>query len=406
MGKKATSFLLYSLSILITVILAIGTIVMANTDITKSSSVISYFAGLLLPGTILLNVGFFLYWLIRRRWVICLIPLAAVAGCYPYYGAFYQNGNGEKPNPMQKENPSNLRILTYNTGNFLNKDNIRCARTLSDFMNTHQVDIACFQEYSMQGRYKDSIGNVFRSHPYSVSNATIDSIRIAVYSKYPIIESKYLAYPNSTYGCIISTIALCEPATLKQAVEQALLEHRVNPDSLQPLQLPLRDSITSAVTRTLTESAPKITLLNTHLQSTGISTTQAETSRLEKYGANRSRSETAGRMTTRMGESYKMRAGQIDTLCRTIQASPYPVILCGDFNDTPHSYVYNRATSLLLDGFKSGGHGYMFTYKYFKKLLRIDYIFNSKELESVRYFSPETEWSDHNPVISELRISF
>lgn len=402
MGKKATSFLLYGLSILMTIILSVLIVIAANVDITISGSILSYFAGLLLPIAILLNLILLLYWLIRRRWIIAVIPLAALFGCYPYYGTFYQNGKTDASQASQtKEKSENLRILTYNTGNFLNKDNIRCARTLSNFMNSHLVDIACFQEYSMQGRFADSVQKVLNSYPYSISNATREGMRIAVYSKYPLLDTRYEAYPESDYGYIASTVALCNPAETAEAVATALLQHNLVPDTLQA-HVSMRDSIITAVTRSLAESAPKMTLINTHLQSTGITTTQTEAAKLEKYGAEMENTEAARRMTTRMSESSKMRAQQIDILSEIIRNSPYPVILCGDFNDTPRSYVYNRASSLLLDGFKSGGSGYMYTYRYFKKILRIDYIFNSKEFKSVKYFSPEKEWSDHNPVISEL----
>ena len=63
-----------------------------------------------------------------------------------------------------------------------------------------------------------------------------------------------------------------------------------------------------------------------------------------------------------------------------------------------------RKRDKLLDGFQTGGHGYMYTFKYFKHLLRIDYILHSPELKGLDYFSPDWEYSDHNPVVMRMKL--
>ena len=84
---------------------------------------------------------------------------------------------------------------------------------------------------------------------------------------------------------------------------------------------------------------------------------------------------------------------------------PYPTLVCGDFNSLPSSYVYHAVKGdKLLDGFQTGGHGYMYTFKYFKHLLRIDYILHSPELKGLDYFSPDWEYSDHNPVVMRMKL--
>jgi len=47
----------------------------------------------------------------------------------------------------------------------------------------------------------------------------------------------------------------------------------------------------------------------------------------------------------------------------------------------------------------------MYTFRYFKRLLRIDYIFHSKEFKGVDYYSPDLDLcSDHNPVVMEVKM--
>lgn len=88
-----------------------------------------------------------------------------------------------------------------------------------------------------------------------------------------------------------------------------------------------------------------------------------------------------------------------------ISDSPYPTLVCGDFNSLPSSYVYQTVKGEKMnDGFQTCGHGYMYTFRYFKHLLRIDYILHSSEFQGVDYFSPDLEYSDHNPVVMRMRL--
>ena len=56
----------------------------------------------------------------------------------------------------------------------------------------------------------------------------------------------------------------------------------------------------------------------------------------------------------------------------------------------------------LEDGFQEVGNGYAATYKGFKNLLRIDYIFHSPSMKAVEYETIDFDMSDHNPVLLTL----
>ena len=104
-------------------------------------------------------------------------------------------------------------------------------------------------------------------------------------------------------------------------------------------------------------------------------------------------------------ENFVKRAAQAAKLHRMITASPYPTLVCGDFNSLPSSYTYRTMKGdKLKDGFQTCGHGYMYTFHYFKKLLRIDYILHTKDFEGLDYFSPEVDYSDHKPVLMRMRL--
>ncbi len=106
----------------------------------------------------------------------------------------------------------------------------------------------------------------------------------------------------------------------------------------------------------------------------------------------------------RLPEGIQMRSEQAEIVARDVATSPYPVILCGDFNDVPTSYVYRRVLGSLQDGFRKAGRGLSFTYQGPLPGLRIDYIFCSSELEFTGYRSVNAgDFFDHRWVLADLR---
>ena len=40
-----------------------------------------------------------------------------------------------------------------------------------------------------------------------------------------------------------------------------------------------------------------------------------------------------------------------------MKSCPYPIIICGDFNDTPVSYAYQQLGDNMIDAFLESGNG-------------------------------------------------
>lgn len=99
------------------------------------------------------------------------------------------------------------------------------------------------------------------------------------------------------------------------------------------------------------------------------------------------------------------RADQVDSLVQVIAASPYPVIVCGDFNDPPMSYAYNRISKGLQDAFCVKGKGYSHTFRGFNNVLRIDYVLLSPAFEVTEYEVQDVDFSDHLPVTVRFKTS-
>jgi len=77
-------------------------------------------------------------------------------------------------------------------------------------------------------------------------------------------------------------------------------------------------------------------------------------------------------------------------------------LLAGDFNDTPSSFVHAEVSELLEDSFTKKGSGLGITYAGKLPLLRIDYIFGSKEFEVLEFETHSILRSDHYPITANL----
>ncbi|HSI91383.1 MAG TPA: endonuclease/exonuclease/phosphatase family protein, partial [Adhaeribacter sp.] len=99
------------------------------------------------------------------------------------------------------------------------------------------------------------------------------------------------------------------------------------------------------------------------------------------------------------------RSNQVDVVASHIAASPYPVIICGDFNDPPSSYTYNRLRANLKDAFVESGRGFGNTYNGLIPLLRIDYILHHRRFRSSGFQVIKQDLSDHYPIMCRLELS-
>jgi endonuclease/exonuclease/phosphatase family metal-dependent hydrolase len=93
-----------------------------------------------------------------------------------------------------------------------------------------------------------------------------------------------------------------------------------------------------------------------------------------------------------------VRADQAEKIQASIQQSPFPVILCGDFNDPPMSYTYRTLSRGLVDAFEESGRGIGTTWQGIIPFLRIDYIMYDPAFRSSGYARLNSQLSDHYPI--------
>src|SRR4030042_1993229 len=106
----------------------------------------------------------------------------------------------------------------------------------------------------------------------------------------------------------------------------------------------------------------------------------------------------------RLKDAFVKRSQQADMISEKISASPYPVIICGDFNDTPVSYTYKKIKTGLSDSFIEAGSGIGNTYSGITPALRIDYILHNPGMTALCTERVRLRLSDHYPLITYLKL--
>jgi endonuclease/exonuclease/phosphatase family metal-dependent hydrolase len=108
-------------------------------------------------------------------------------------------------------------------------------------------------------------------------------------------------------------------------------------------------------------------------------------------------------LSVSLKKGFVKRALQAQVVKDNINKSPYPVIVLGDFNDTPVSYSYRKIRKGLNDSFLNSGYGAGFTYRGNYPRNRIDYILYDDNLINSYFEIIKVKYSDHYPIIAYFR---
>ncbi len=101
---------------------------------------------------------------------------------------------------------------------------------------------------------------------------------------------------------------------------------------------------------------------------------------------------------------YSLRYKQADLVRDELDKSPYPEILCGDFNDVPNSYTYFKVKGDRSDAYLKKGLGVSRTFASLSPTLRIDYILADNKLEVLQFKKTWLSCSDHFPLVADFRL--
>jgi endonuclease/exonuclease/phosphatase family metal-dependent hydrolase len=352
MGKLAVQKYFSFMMLIITFLLMIFTFTgLYGGDVPPGGNTARAMLVYALPLLIIANAVFLIYWLVLRRFHWACMPLITILCCIPYISTIYKFGSQDE----KADAKPGLKIATYNVAMFGRETSGFMAQDILSEMKKQKVDIACFQEYNDHAgdkRNSDSYKDYF---PYSA----VGQSDMVIYSRYPIVKTKNIPFERTN-------------------------------NSAQWAEIKVNDNI--------------YRVYNAHLETTGINGTLHRAAKQESKGMEVQSNALINALYGHYTVGMIARSGQANQLAMDMKEAEVPIIVCGDFNDVPYSYVYNTMLGDKIDGFKECGSGYMNTFRGGKKSVRIDYIFHSKEMEGISYYKKDLSYSDHYPVF--MRVGF
>lgn len=305
----------------------------------------------ILPFLIIANLLLIVYWLIRRRWLWLAIPILTLLCCIPYIGTFYQLDLFSSSN----ESKSGLNIASYNVAMFGRELSGFKAEDILSEMKKQKVDVFCIQEYSETSGDKQN-SKSYKEYFTYMAKGREDMV---IYSRYPIKSFEKIDFGQTNNSGLWADVDV---------------------------------------------NGKLVRVFNVHLETTGFNRSLHKVAKMEIQGTHVEDNAIVRMIYGNYTRGMIVRARQADQVAQLIKESPYPVIVCGDFNDIPYSYVYNTMKGDLVDGFKECGSGLMHTFRGGKKFVRIDYIFHDESLTGTRYYKEELSYSDHYPVFMRMAI--
>ncbi|MDE3183397.1 MAG: endonuclease/exonuclease/phosphatase family protein [Bacteroidota bacterium] len=325
---------------------------------------------LALPYLLLLLVLFVLFWLfIKPGWSIIsllaiLSSIHAIKNIFPLHLA--------SDFPIHKKS-SNIRIMSWNVElfNILHyKDHPEKKQEIIDLINKYDPDLACFQEM-VAGENKKAI-NYFPDikkalrftdnfYSYGVKN-DFDKYHhygIIIFSKYPIIRKQTLVNKPDSYNSTFQFVDIVVAKDTFRVFNVHLQSLKFSQENLNYL-----DNGTVPSEGNISESKNIIEKI--------------------KLGVLK-------------------RASQANFIKDELNHSPYPVIVCGDFNDVPVSYAYETIGKGLQNAFVVKGSGISRTFSSISPTLRIDNIFTDKKFKIEDFTRIKKSYSDHFPIIADVK---
>ncbi|MBP9993328.1 MAG: endonuclease/exonuclease/phosphatase family protein [bacterium] len=145
-------------------------------------------------------------------------------------------------------------------------------------------------------------------------------------------------------------------------------------------------------------------LQNTHLQSYNITKDEIEyLGDTRNYVENSSKGKS---VFTKLRYGFEERTKDTKIIVGNLPGNDMPVIICGDFNDTPLSYTYQQMKKAgFSDAFLEAGHGVGKTYCGKLPLLRIDYFWHDENVNVFTFKTITKKMSDHYPIVMTFNVS-
>jgi endonuclease/exonuclease/phosphatase family metal-dependent hydrolase len=310
--------------------------------IPYTSSASLAFVSLAVPLLVFINILFFIYWLLRKKFYL-LLSLSILVYGYLTLGTFIGFNSINK----SVNSEDLLTIMSFNSLGFRGKEDeweSTAGDTIVKFIQEEYPDIVCFQEFDN----RKIRSHYFEEYPYKYVDFEYDNNKViqAVYSKYKIVQKGILEFPE----------------TLNSAV---FVDIKYKKDTVR--------------------------IYNLHLESLKIRPSSIKRERSDK-------------LFGRLRHSFAKQQEQSAIVREHMNNSPYRIIVCGDFNNTQFSNSYFTIKGNLKDSFLEKGRGYGKTINFWKFPFRIDFVLVDPSFEVLAHKNYNIKLSDHEPIMATIKI--
>jgi endonuclease/exonuclease/phosphatase family metal-dependent hydrolase len=322
--------------------------------------VLPAFLGLAYPYLLFFNIIFVIVWAMLLRFE-ALISLVVIFAGFIHFSNYIKltRPSGDKTNTY-KVLSYNVRLFNY----FENNKGLTSEKKIFSFLKSQSPDIICLQDLFLVGKPTveeslmiEYLGGKYYSHMKVTESGKNRYYGIITFSKYPIIKRGEIVHPASSSLTIYTDIV-------------------INKDTVR--------------------------VYNNHLESFRLK--RMERSFIEELSlADKKTMSEVKSLSVSLKKGFRKRAIQAQVVKDYINKSPYKVMVTGDFNDTPVSYVYRKIRKGLNDSFINSGYGAGFTYRGNYPPNRIDYILYDNKYVNSYFEIIKLNYSDHYPIVAYFK---
>lgn len=304
---------------------------------------------LILPLFLILNALFFVYWLLQLKRQLIVSGIVLVIGI-TFINKFYKFSTIDNEKVESDFVVMSYNVRLFNLFHWIEREGV--THEIFTFINDQNPDILCIQEYSENAKVDLRV----YKHKFIFMRGNKIKTGQAIFSKYPIIEKGNIELPDSDNSIIYADI-------------------RKGKDTIRVYDM--------------------------HLQSIKITPDVNEI----QENVNAINKQKSQMVFKRISNAFTKQQLQAEILRNHKKECKYPIIMCGDMNNSAFSYVYRSIKGNLNDCFEEAGKGFGETYNFKYYPARIDYIFADKKMK-VQHFTnfPEFKNSDHYPILARLNI--
>jgi len=329
---------------------------------------------------LLILIAYFLFWLLVKPKFSLIFIVTVLLAIIPIKNIIPFRFSSSFT--IQKDSAS-LRIMSWNVAQFnliKYKKDSTVKKQMLELINAYNPDIACFQEMVCGDVAVDLNTPYYQKHPFFSLQAFVKELQFPCHFYAYNVKEDYLE--NQHFGIIIFSKY---PIIKKELVSE--YPHNYN-------------SIFQYAD--IVKGGDTFRVFNIHLQSLKFTANNLKyidkPSMKDEADLKKSKS-----LIGKLKNGFLKRQLQADRIKTEMKKSPYPNIVCGDFNDVPNSYAYNIIGKGMKNAFVEKGNGLGRTFTGISPTLRIDNIFVDKKWDVQQFTRVQKKLSDHYPVIADIK---